>query len=304
MSSKKLTDIFLWIILVAAAGYAYHFYSSREVPCAAPIRYKIGTIDPRFGVSQTTFIKDIDQASAIWGNSIGRQLFVYDPKGSLTVNLIYDTRQAITEKENQLNADSAQVDKLASSVKQQYLSLEDSYAAAHSDYISQLARFSQAQDAYDAQVQYWNARGGAPKSEYSALNAERSNLVSEQSALQAKAQQVSQLASQINALIDKYNLLVRHVNSNAQAINTDGLAGTEFEEGEYVSDAAGERVDIYQFDSRTKFIRVLAHELGHALGLDHNSNPDSIMSPVNGSKSMVLSAQDLHDLKAVCGIRS
>jgi hypothetical protein len=300
--SQKITEILLWIILAVSAGYAYHFYSSRIVPCAAPIRYRIGTVDPRFGVSQDAFKEDIVEASGIWGSSIGRTLFQYDPKGSLVVNLVYDTRQQATQEESRLNANSAETSKEAFAVRQQYGSLESQYQAAHQQYLDLADQLTQAQQAYNAKVEYWNAHGGAPRSEYSALTAEKSSLVSRQSALQAKGQQVTQLADEINALISKYNLLIAHVNSNVRTINNDGLAGTQFEEGVFVSDKSGEKIDIYQFDSRTQFIRVLAHELGHAVGLEHNNAEDSIMNPVNQGKNLVPSPQDLQDLKAVCGM--
>jgi len=144
--------------IVLGGFYAYKLYV-QSAPCTAPIEYKIGTLDPRFGVTQAQFEKDINQAQNIWSSSIGKPLFKYNPKGALTVNLIYDNRQATTQQENKLNANILQTSQVADSVKQQYTSLENSYQTADQQYETELSQFNQAQTAYNSEVEYWNSQG-------------------------------------------------------------------------------------------------------------------------------------------------
>ena len=300
-----MKNIYRTIVIAAIiiGGYSVYRLYIQKTPCSAPIEYKIGTLDPRFGVSQAQFEKDINQANNIWGNSIGKQLFKYNPNGVLTVNLIYDNRQATTQEENKLNSNILQTSQVADSVKREYTSLENSYQTAYKDYETEVAQFNQAQASYNSEVEYWNSQGGAPSDEYSKLQDEKNALLTQQNSLEAKRQKVNNLAGQINALIDKYNLLIGHINLNVDTINNDGLTGTQFEEGVYISDASGQRINIYQFNNQTYFIRVLAHELGHALGLGHDTNINSIMNPINQSQSLVLSSQDLQELKTECGLK-
>lgn len=291
------------VIVVAALLLAEVFLTFVQ-HCTSPLRYKIGMVDPRFGVSTSTFEKDIKQAGAIWSIALDRTLFEYDPEGGLTINLVYDARQEKTEEANVLVNSIKAIKDSADNIKAEYSALEESYRSAQADYEIAVAGFNDAAAQYQEKVAYWNARGGAPESEFSALTSEKNALAASQDALKAKRAHVTELAGEINAMIDKYNLLVSHINTSVSEINNNGLTGTSFEEGVYVSDAAGEHIDIYQFQNHVYFIRVLAHELGHALGLPHNSNQKSIMSPVNQVMSLKPSADDLAALKDACSDES
>ncbi len=287
-----------WIVALLLVG-GWYFFFFRVVPCQKPIEYKIGAFDTRFGISKADFIRNISTAESVWEKPLNKNLFEYNPNAKISINLIYDDRQKKTQQNALLRTDANKTNNLAQAVKQQYVNLEADYEARKAEYVALLNIFQTNQTAYINQVAYWNSRGGAPKKEYDALNVQKQKLETEHVTLENKRLQMNALVDQINSFITKYNLLVRDANSTINTINQS--AGEEFQEGEY--DPNTDAINIYEFSTNKKLTRVLAHELGHAIGLDHNNNAESIMYPLNSGESEVASPDDISALKVVCGVK-
>jgi hypothetical protein len=288
------------VISILVLGFIFWYKStSMYKHCDRPISYTLGSFDTRFGISKKDFLDKIKAAASVWNKASGKTVFEYDPKGDLVINLIYDTRQKTTQKNIVLEADVNKINNLASSVKAQYLSLETEYTARNQAYTDEVALFEQNQNNYKTKVDYWNNNGGAPPDEYNALTIEQQKLLQEQTALEEKRLELNSTADQMNEFAKNYNVLVGNANSNINTINQS--AGKEFEEGLYYP--AKNEIDIYEFSSNQKLIRVLIHELGHALDLAHNNNPKSIMYPINSGTNLSLSTEDLQELKTRCNLK-
>jgi predicted Zn-dependent protease len=93
----------------------------------------------------------------------------------------------------------------------------------------------------------------------------------------------------------------RKINANVSTYNKG--AGTDFEQGEYKKDASGATIVINEYKTTADLTRVLTHEFGHALGLEHVENPASIMFSYNVGSGLALSDEDIGELKAVCRIK-
>ena len=268
--------------------------------CLTPMRYRIGALDPRFGISRQEFQRAVEEAANAWENAARRKLFRYDARGALEINLVYDSRQETTQR--LIAARAAVSEKLQeiNAIKRQLRPLQDKIGALDVSYSAQLSSYKRLQDEYNQAAVQWNGKGGAPEAEYQRLAGQRSALKKQGAALEEKRQELNRLADDINALADKHNNLLRRANDEADAFNRSAPATLQFEEGRYIREGREERIDIFQYDGETALRIILSHELGHALRIRHNGNPSSIMSPLIHANRLTLTAEDVEGLKTVC----
>ena len=245
-------------------------------PCEEPIKYTLGAFAPEFKISQDYFLSAISEAEAIWEKASGRELFTHTPESSprdLKINLVYDYRQQATDKLGDLGI-------IVENNKASYESLKIKFESLKREY-------ERDKDDYERRVDAFNRSDRTDEAEFKSL--------------QHKREELNAKVSEINAMVVVLNKLITSLNISVDKYNTTSVSrGETFEEGVYVSDGLKREIDIYEFSSRAKLVRVLAHELGHALELEHVSDPKAIMYELNQSDSIALSETDIALLKAKC----
>lgn len=315
---KRFLKTFLPLIILGTLAYQFRapiLSFLNPVPCEEPISYVLGTFDEKFNISKKYFLNTLLEAEAVFEKPLGKNLFTYEPDNSsgdvLKINLIYDYRQEATTKLASLGIvvedNRASYDKL----KAKFTALKAEYEKEKSIFATRVEAFNKRAEAYEAEVDFWNKKGarlpdgqGAPQKEYEALQATGRELENESKELQAMQNRINNIADEINALVVALNRLVATLNLSVDKYNTTNDArGESFEEGVYVSDGYEREIDVYEFSNREKLLRVLAHEFGHALDLEHVDDPKAIMYKLNQGNSKTLSEADLEALKTKCGIK-
>jgi hypothetical protein len=246
----------------------------------------------------------VETAAKVWNTALGKDVFVLQENGNLQINLVYDARQDATLKLQSLGLTIRQDQASYDALKEKYNSLLSYYNQQQSAITAQKTAYNAKKSAYESQVAYWQSKGGAPKNEYNQLEQQRQQLNNESLSINQAAAEINKTVDSINAAATVLNRLAGALNINAQMYNGIGLSqGEEFQEGVYKSTNGKTEIDIYQFDNRTKLVRVLIHEMGHALGVNHVSDPNAIMYEINSGTNLNLTAADISALKNVCNIK-
>lgn len=304
---------FLFIaILVAGVGYYFRTnlggylqrLANQVQPCARPITYSVVSVDPRFGITQEQLLSDIDKAGNIWDSSAGKKLFEYSPTGGLKISLVYDYRQQVTDALKKLGIVVTNDRNSYDTLKARYDALSAQYDQKKAYLDSLVAKYETEKGAYERDVQSSNARGGASKQEYTSLEQRRTDLNNQAALINQAQNSLNVLVDPINAMVVTLNKLVAELNLQVNQYNAIGSStGKEFDEGVYISGPSGISITIYQFNDEAQLVRVLAHEMGHALGVDHLDNPKAIMYRLNEGSNAQLTADDITALKNRCGIK-
>jgi hypothetical protein len=267
----KILEIIFSTIVAFLAGVGISVYQS---PCESPIPYAIGSVDRKFNLSTKELRANIDQAADIWATGYGKDMFVYDPTAKLKINMVFDERQGLSD----------QIGSMENIIKDQQTQIKPEIVKYQAD----LANFQQSVANLNSQISDWNAKGGAPKEEYDKLISAQKELQQQSEELNARAKRLNQSASQFNSQVGSLNQTINVFNST--------LAGKP-EEGLF--DPNLNKIDIFFNVDRNELIHTLAHEMGHAWGMRHTSNPMSVMY-FRSNRETVLTPEDKNELALVC----
>jgi len=264
---------FLLALILTLSLAGVQWYQSTRYICPVPINYRLGVIDESFSITEAEAKDYIEQASEVWEGISDRDLFVYNDEADFTINFVFDERQ---ETANQQTADRERLDNIAiqnDEFRLQIDRLQTSFENQNTEFKVLKANYDERLVAYNNAVRQANDRGGATPAAFEVLEEERAVLEAESNQLRTSSGELNQLAQQLNQLSTEGNRLVDLYNLEVQKYNNLYGEAHEFTQGDY----RGGEINIYKFSDEIELINVLAHEFGHALGIDHVEEPGALM---------------------------
>tara|TARA_B100000508_G_scaffold113034_1_gene91538 strand:- start:9847 stop:10797 length:951 start_codon:yes stop_codon:yes gene_type:complete len=295
-----MRQTFLLALLAFVVVISIYWYQGLISDCPVPLSYRVGTIDESFGLDEDTARGHIESAIALWESETDRNLFEYDEKADLKVDFVFDERQAEANTEEKLrellDAKRGQNQTVIKTVEEMQTTHEELF----DDYQSQVGEYEARLDDYNQRVKIHNDRGGAPADVFSGLEEEREELNQLAEGLSDTAAKLNQLAEDINELGQRGNEMVDDYNKQVDAYNSKYGFSREFTQGDYQQNV----INIYKFSSTNELVKVLTHELGHALGIGHVEDASSVMYYLleGTDDETVLSGDDLAAYYEICGM--
>ena len=315
--TAKLVFIGLFMVGAALAGRQvlrelYPPDPHAHAPCAIPVHYALGEVDPGFGLDRISAVAALGEAVRLWQAEGEATLFIEstDPR-AMQVELRFDERQqgAVERRSlrSRLELDQGDLEREQATLQAWSEHIERDRAARE----RRAAELQPQLERHQAAVADWNANPGVRSEPRGRA------LEAEGAALRAELAALERATAELNADVEAYNRRaedtrrrVAEMNSRVERYNATAAA-EPVESGRYSYDPEqGRRIEVYRAASFDELVWVLAHELGHALGIGHVDEPGAIMhglvheggelEPGRG-RPVALSGADRAALAAICG---
>ena len=271
----------------------------RPGPCARPLPYRVDRFDERFGVSREELRDALRQAEEVWERPMGRKLFVETDSARLVVNLLYDERQQRTQAGNRLQTDMSGTRASHEAVGRSYDEWRAMYERRLRDYRDGQAEYQSRAEALNAQIREWSARGNTPADMRYTFESERARLIDLRGRLESERTALQELASTVTGLAQKGNAIATQHNASVATFNALYGAPRQFHKGEF----DGKQIAVFEFHDTRDLVLLLAHEMGHALGIKHVDDPAGIMHAIAGGQplgALTPTEADLAALRKAC----
>ena len=286
--------------------------AARQDACEVPIRWQITEVDPRFGLDEGEAARAVRQAGMLWEAAAGRVLMFRESSEGIPVRFLFDERQQATQErqarqsgiEEQLDRVAraeAEVDALGSALTRSRI-VHDARVQNFEDLVAGLREMAE----------YWNQRGGAPPSELERLRAAQTEVDNALVLANEAGAEVNRVVDEVNAATVRLNDEIDEANRAREELE-ERYPAMSVQSGQFIDTRRGlgrltfsreQEIRIFHFEDWDHLLLVIAHELGHALELEHSGVEGALMAEEGvaapGDGILEILVADVELLRAAC----
>jgi len=311
MTTSNLLKILPLFFIGLMAGFYFFTYEKAErlntkthTVCQEPLTYQIGSIDTQFGVSRLEVEEAMIAAATLWSEAFDRPVAIMTENAGITVSFIYDERQQLVDGElrfrEQIESEQFRTEQL----QREYDRSRDAFETRSSEYILLAERVKTELNELNSWVAIKNDEGGFTDASFAEFELKKEKIERNQQQVLRERQDLDRLASQINRDAERLNEKIDENNRLIDRYNEEYSGENRFTKASYQNSSEGGVITVNMFLNKKELVLILAHELGHAFGLGHVSNPGSVMHGLMGGQELFpviqLTQEDREAVRNLC----